>query len=88
MTKLWRKLFTSKLTTSKYVVEAVDLASSSYNNTPAGMIDIRILNGVMQYRYKYPYKFDPIKSYPPEDWHWSEWKAVEIINTSNTINLI
>ena len=41
------------------------------------MIELRLNNGFLEYRYRFPSRFDDIRSYPPEDWKWSEWKEVE-----------
>ena len=41
------------------------------------MIELRLNNGFLEYRYRYPQYEMPVNTYPPEGWKWSEWKEVE-----------
>lgn len=32
---------------------------------------------VLQYRYRFPNRYNDFRDYPPEKWEWSDWIDVE-----------
>ena len=41
------------------------------------MIELRLRDGFLEYRFRQPSFDDPVDAFPPEHWGWSEWIEVK-----------